>query len=55
VSNERALQNAIASIGMEGFPVSAQTEADCVRLMNGDLSVYELVQEILARPVKGKV
>ena len=54
MSNERALENAIASVQMEGFPVSAQMKDDCVRLLNGELSVAELVKEILARPVKAE-
>ena len=49
MSNERALENAIASVQMEGFPVSAQTRDDCVRLLNGEVTVSELVEEILKR------
>ena len=44
------LQNALASSRMEGFPVTKQTENDCVRLLNGEVSVDELVREIMARP-----
>lgn len=47
-----ALHSALASTRMEGFPVTAQTELDCIRLLNGDVSVDELVKEIMARPVK---
>ena len=44
------LRNALASSRMEGFPVTKQTENDCVRLLNGEVSVDELVREIMARP-----
>lgn len=48
----RALQDALASTRMEGFEVTEQTEQDCLRLMNGEISVSELVREILSRPEK---
>ena len=54
MSDERALENALASVQMEGFPVSVQTKEDCVRLLSGEMSVAELVKEILARPVKAE-
>ena len=44
-----ALQDALASASMEGYPVTKQTELDCVRLLNGSTSVAALVQEIIAR------
>jgi len=47
-----ALQSALASTRMEGFPVTKQTERDCMRLLNGEIGIAELVQEILARPTK---
>ena len=53
--NEReyqALQSALASARMEGLPVTEQTEQDCIRLMRGEVTVEELVKEILARPAK---
>ena len=47
-----ALRSALASTRMEGFEVTEQTEKDCVRLMSGELSVADMVKEILARPAK---
>ena len=47
-----ALRSALASARMEGFEVTEQTEKDCVRLMTGELSVADMVKEILARPAK---
>lgn len=47
-----ALQNALASTRMEGFEVTKQTEQDCVRLMSGEVSVTDLVKEILTRSSK---
>ena len=47
-----ALKSALASTRMEGFNVTEQTEQDCVRLINGEISISELVQEILVRSTK---
>ena len=47
-----ALRSALASTRMEGFEVTEQTEKDCLRLMTGELSVADMVKEILARPAK---
>ena len=47
-----ALRSALASTRMEGFDVTEQTEKDCIRLMTGELSVADMVKEILARPAK---
>lgn len=48
----RELYNALASTRMEGFEITEQTERDCVRLLSGDISVADLVKEILNRPAK---
>ena len=47
-----ALRSALASTRMEGFDVTEQTEKDCMRLMTGEISVADMVKEILARPAK---
>lgn len=47
-----ALRCALASTRMEGFSVTAQTEKDCMRLLNGEISVTDLVKEIMSRPSK---
>lgn len=47
-----ALHSALASTRMEGFDVTEQTEKDCVRLLNEEISIADLVKEIMARPVK---
>ena len=44
------LYNALASTRMEGLPVTEQTERDCVRLLSGEISVEDMVAEILSRP-----
>ena len=49
-----ALRSALASTRMEGFDVTEQTEKDCVRLMSDEMSVADMVKEILSRPVKVK-
>ena len=47
----RALNDALASVRMEGFPITKETEADCLRLLHGEITVDNLVREIMARPV----
>lgn len=46
------LHNALASTRMEGFEVTEQTERDCARLLSGEISVEDLVKEIMSRPTK---
>ncbi|MBP3633952.1 MAG: antitoxin VbhA family protein [Oscillospiraceae bacterium] len=46
------LRSSLASTYMEGFPVTGQTETDCLRLLRGEISVADLVKEICARPSK---
>lgn len=48
----RELNNALASTRMEGFQVTEQTEQDCIRLLRGEVSVADLVREILNYPAK---
>lgn len=48
----RELNNALASTRMEGFTVTEQTERDGIRLLSGEVSVVNLVREILSRPSK---
>lgn len=45
-SREQALKNAYASARMEGFTVTPDNERDCRRLLNGEISVEQLVAEI---------
>ena len=45
----RELKTASASTRMEGYEVTKQTEQDCVRLMRGEISVNDLVREIMSR------
>lgn len=47
-----ALQSALASTRMEGFQVTEQTEKDCIRLIKGEVSIPELVKEIVGRTTK---
>lgn len=46
---EQALRNALASSRMEGLPVTKQTEADCIRYLEGRVDTATLVKEILQR------
>lgn len=45
-------KSALASTRMEGFEVTEQTVKDCARLLAGDVSVADLVREIVTRPAK---
>ena len=46
------LKNALASTGMEGFQITEQTEKDCIRLISGEISIGDLVFEIIHRSSK---
>ena len=46
------LHSALNSARMEGFTVTEQTERDCIRLLNGEISIDELVAEIRERHKK---
>ncbi len=48
----KVLRSALASTRMEGFKVTKQTEKDCIRLMSGNVSVADLVKEIMERPAE---
>lgn len=51
-SRDLALESALASTRMEGFKVTEQTRQDCLRLLDGRVSVPELVREITVRKSK---
>ncbi len=51
-SRELALDSSLASTKMEGFEITEQTRQDCLRLLDGRVSVPELVREITARKSK---
>ena len=51
-SRKLALDSALASTKMEGFEVTEQTRQDCLRLLEGNVSVAELFHEISARKLK---
>ena len=44
-----ALQNALASTQMEGYEITKKPEQDCVRLLEGEISITELAKEIMVR------
>lgn len=47
MSEHETLRRTVASTRKESFDVTEQTEKDCVRLMTCELSVADLVEEIL--------
>ena len=48
----KTLRSALASTRMEGFEITKQTEQDCIRLVKGEISVSDLVKEIMNPPSK---
>ncbi len=46
------LKSALASAQMEGFENNETVEYDCIRLIEGEISVSAQVEEILNRPTK---
>ena len=44
-----AVRSALASTRLEGFTVTEQTEKDCLRLLRGEISVDDIVKEIISR------
>lgn len=51
-TQELALESALASTKMEGFQITEQTRYDCERLLDKEVSVAELVREIIDRTAK---
>ncbi|MFI3169943.1 MAG: hypothetical protein R3Y06_08370 [Faecalibacterium sp.] len=49
------LKSALASAQMEGFENNETVEYDCIRLLEGEISIAALVEEILNRPTKAGV
>ena len=47
ITREQALENALASSRIEGFPVTEQTRMDCRRFMEGEVDAGTLAAEIL--------
>lgn len=49
ITREQALENALASSRIEGFPVTEQTRMDCRRFIEGEADARTLAAEILER------
>lgn len=49
ITREQALENALASSRIEGFPVTEQTRWDGRRFMEGEVDARTLAAEILER------
>ena len=43
------LRDALASARIEGHEITKQTELDCIRLIDGEISVEEIIREFKAR------
>lgn len=44
--NEKAIQGALASTRMEGLPVTADIERNVRRILSGEITVEQRIQEI---------
>ena len=53
ITQEAALRTAFASSRMEGLEVTPEVESNCRRLLDGEISVAELVQEIIEKHAAG--
>lgn len=53
--NEQAIQGALASTRMEGLPVTADIERNVRRILNGEITVEQRIQEIKERRSKKQV
>lgn len=49
ITREQALENALASSRIEGFPVTEQTRMDCRRFIEGEVDARTPAAEILER------
>lgn len=54
-ANEQAIQGALASTRMEGLPVTADIERNVRRILNGEITVEQRIQEIKERRSKKQV
>ena len=43
------LRDALASARIEGHEITKQTVQDCIRLIDGEISVADMIQEFKAR------
>lgn len=50
--NEQAIQGALASTRMEGLPVTADIARNVRRILNGEITVEQRIQEIKERRSK---
>lgn len=53
--NEQTIQGALASTRMEGLPVTADIERNVRRILNGEITVEQRIQEIKERRSKKQV
>ena len=52
---ENALNFAFASAKMEGFPITPAVEADCIKIVSGELSIADYIKHATGAnaPVNG--
>ena len=41
---ENALNSALASAKMEGFQITPEVEADCIKIVSGELSIADYIK-----------
>ena len=52
---ENALNSALVSAKMEGFQITPEVEADCIKIVNGELSIADYIKRVIEAnaPVNG--
>ena len=52
---ERALENSLASSRIEGYMITDYVRKNCEKLIKGEISISQVVEEVLNRPATKKV
>ena len=52
---EQSISSALASAKMEGFQVTPAIEADCIKIVSGELSIADYIKRVIEAnaPVSG--
>ena len=52
---ERALENSLASSRMEGYQITDEIRKKCEKLIKGEISISQVVEDVLNKPTTMKV
>ena len=50
---EKSLNSAFASARMEGFQITQTVEADCIKIVSGEISVADYIQRAIETNASG--